>query len=571
MKKLFLLFQMTLLSLIAFAQSKPYAALSNGGQTVTFYYDNQKASRGGIDINNSFNWDNKSPYGSATTAVFDATFANYRPVSTAYWFQACSSLTTINGIKNLKTDNVTDMSYMFYGRSSLTSLDVSGFKTFNTTNLSAMFNECSSLTSLDVSGFNTSNVTDMSAMFQNCSGLTGLDVTGFKTFNVTSMSCMFNGCSGLTSLDVSGFDTSKVTDMNGMFQFCSGLTSLDVSGFKTSNATDISSMFTGCSALTSLDVSGFKTSKVIYMHNLFWDCSGLMSLDLSGFDTSNVTHMFYMFFGCSRLTNIYVGDDWNTSKVTTSDAMFAYCTSLVGGNGTTYSDDHITVEYARLDEPGRPGYFTPKAQKMDIIEDGATIKIGDEIDQNTDIDGNIVGDVYYSISSGDGSYDPTEGCIVVSKPTDDSAIDGQSIFSEDFNDNYTGIVFRVAPGSGTIMVQAMTTGNMVLKVKIGDGNPDTNELSDKQTVSFPYNVSTVTYVYIYGSSNSSQAQSHRAGANGELRIYGIEMVGGLDNIENIKSSKFNNQSSKIYNLNGQRINMPKKGIYIQNGKKVLVK
>ena len=117
----------------------------------------------------------------------------------------------------------------------------------------------------------------------------------------------------------------------------------------------------------------------------------------------------------------------------------------------------------------------------------------------------------------------------------------------------------------------MTTGNMVLKVKIGDGNPDTNELSDKQTVSFPYNVSTVTYVYIYGSNNSSQARSHRAGANGELRIYGIEMVGGLDNIENIESSKFNNQSSKIYNLNGQRINMPKKGIYIQNGKKVLVK
>ena len=307
------------------------------------------------------------------------------------------------------------------------------------------------------------------------------------------------------------------------------------------------------------------------MNSLFSVCSGLMSLDLSGFDTSNVTHMFYMFFGCSRLTNIYVDDDWNTARVTNSDAMFLGCDLLVGGNGTTYNADHINAEYARIDKPGRPGYFTPKEQKMDIVENGETIDISDEIDQSTNLDGNIVGDVYYSISSGDGSYDPTEGCIVVSKPTDDSAIDGQSIFSEDFNDNYTGIVFRVAPGSGTVTVQAKTTGNMVLKVKIGDGNPDTNELSDKQTVSFPYNVSTVTYVYIYGSSNSSQARSHRAGANGELRIYGIEMVGGLDNIENIKSSKFNNQSSKIYNLNGQRINMPKKGIYIQNGKKVLVK
>ena len=562
---------MTLLSLTAFAQSKPYAALSNEGKTVTFYYDNQKASRGGIDINNSYNWDNKSPYGTATTAVFDGSFASYRPESTAYWFQACSSLTTINGIRNLNTINVTDMMGMFYGCSGLKSIDVSGFKTFNVTTMNSMFSGCSGLTSLDVTGFNTSNVTDMTAMFQNCSGLTSLDVSGFKTYNVTRMSCMFNGCSGLTSLDVTGFDTSKVTDMSVMFQFCSGLTSLDVSGFKTSNAWDISSMFSFCSGLTSIDVSGFKTSKVIYMHNMFWGCSGLMSLDLSGFETSNVTHMFYMFNGCSGLTNIYVGDDWNTANVTTSEAMFGYCTSLIGGNGTTYSEDHITAEYARLDKPGRPGYFTPKDQKMDTIEDGETINIGDEIDQNTDIDGNIVGDVYYSISSSDGSYDPAEGCIIVSQPTDDSAIDGKSIFSEDFNDNYTGIVFRVAPGIGTVMVQAKTTGNMVLKVKIGNGDPVTNELSGKQTVSIPYDVSTLTNVYIYGGSNSSQARSHRAGANGELRIYGIEVVGGSDNIENIENSKFNDQSSKIYNLNGQRINMPKKGIYIQNGKKVLVK
>ena len=562
---------MMMLSLTAFAQTKPYAALSNGGQTVTFYYDNQKASRGGIDINNSFNRDNKSPYGSATTAVFDATFANYRPVSTAYWFQACSSLTTINGIKNLRTENVTDMSYMFYGCSSLTSLDVSGFKTFNATNLTAMFNECSSLTSLDVSGFNTSNVTDMTAMFQNCSGLTSLDVSGFKTYNVKWMSCMFGGCSSLTSLDVSGFDMSKVTYMNGMFQFCSSLTSLDVSGFNTSNATDMGDMFRDCSGLTSLDVSGFKTSKVTYMFDMFLDCSGLRSLDLRNFDTSNVTHIYLMFTGCSNLMNIYVGDDWNLANVISDEAMFLGCDLLVGGNGTTYNADHINAEYARIDKPGRPGYFTPKDQKMEIIDNGETIDISDEIDKNTNLDGNIVGDVYYSISSGDGSYDPTEGCIVVSKPTDDSAIDGKNIFGEDFNDNYTGLVFKVAPGSGTVTVQAQTTGNMVLKVKIGNGDPVTNELSDKQNVSIPYNVSALTYVYIYGGSKSAQARSHRAATDGELKIYGIEVVSGSANIENIEFSKSNNQSSKIYNLNGQRINTPKKGIYIQNGKKVLVK
>ena len=650
MKKQLLLFQMMLLSLTAFAQSKPYAVLSDNGQTVTFYYNSQKDSRGGIDINNSFIRDgSKSPYGNATTAVFDGSFANYRPESTAYWFQKCSSLTTINGIKNLKTDNVTNMGYMFRDCSSLESIDVSGFNTYKVTDLTAMFDGCSSLTSLDVSGFNTSNVTDMSAMFQNCSSLTSLDVSGFMTHNVTRMSCMFNFCSGLTSLDVSRFNTSNVTEMNAMFQGCSGLTSLDVSGFKTSNATDISSMFSHCSGLTNIDVSGFETSKVIYMHNMFWDCPGLTSLDVSGFETSNVTHMFYMFNGCSSLTsldvsgfktsnvvnmcgmfsgcsgltnldvsgfktpnvtdmsymfwdcsgltsldlrgfdtsnvkdirlmfyrcygltNIYVDDDWNTARVTNSDAMFGDCTSIVGGNGTTYNHQKISAEYARIDKPGQPGYFSPKEQKMESVENGETIDIGHEIDKSTDIDGNVVGNVYYSISSSDGSYDPTEGCVIVSKPTDDSAIDGKSIFGEDFNDNYTGLVFRVAPGSGTVTVQAQTTGDMVLKVKIGNGNPATNELSDKQKVSFPYKVSSLTYVYIYGGSKSAQTRSYGAGANGELKIYGIEVVGGSSDIESIEISKFNDQSSKIYNLNGQRVNMPKKGIYIQNGKKVLVK
>ena len=563
---------MTLLSLTVFAQSKPYAVLSDKGQTVTFYYDKQKANRGGIDINNKLIMEgSESPYATATKAVFDESFAYYLPESTAFWFQRCPSLTTINGIKNLKTDNVTNMRYMFSHCPGLTSIDISGFNTSNVTDMTGLFQNCSGLTSLDVSGFNTSKVTDMTAMFQNCSGLTSLDVSGFKTSKVTRMIAMFEGCSGLTSLDVSGFNTSKVTEINGMFQNCSGLTSLDVSGFDTSNVTDMSSMFSFCSGLTRLDVSGFKTSKVVYMQNLFWGCSGLTCLDVSSFDTSNVTHIFFIFALCTSLTNIYAGEDWNLANVINSDGIFYACISIVGGNGTTYDPDHIKTEYARIDKPGRPGYFSPKEQKMETIENGKTIDIGNVIDKNTNINGNIVGDVYYSISSSDGSYNPTEGCIIVSKPTSDDAIDGKSIFGADFNDNYTGIVFRVAPGSGTVMVQAKTAGDMVLKTKIGNGNSTINELSSKQTVSLPYNVSALTYVYIYGGSKSAQARSHRAAADGELKIYGFEVVGSSNAIEIIKSSKFNDQNSKIYNLNGQRINMPKKGIYIQNGKKVLVK
>ena len=40
-----------------------------------------------------------------------------------------------------------------------------------------MFSECSSLTSLNLSNFNTNNVEDMSEMFYGCSSLTSLNTT----------------------------------------------------------------------------------------------------------------------------------------------------------------------------------------------------------------------------------------------------------------------------------------------------------------------------------------------------------------------------------------------------------
>ncbi len=239
------------------------------------------------------------------------------PVSTAYWFCNCSSLTSLD-LSGLDTGNVTNMSWMFYNCSSLTSLDVSGWDTGNVTSMRSMFYNCSSLTSLDASGWDTGNVTNMSYMFFYCSSLTSLDASGWDTGNVTDMSLMFSGCSKLTSLDASGWDTGNVTNMSYMFFYCSSLTSLDASGWDTGNVTDMSLMFSGCSKLTSLDASGWDTGNVTNMSYMFFYCSSLTSLDASGWDTGKVTNMSYMFYGCSALCKITIGPKTNLSKYTSS-------------------------------------------------------------------------------------------------------------------------------------------------------------------------------------------------------------------------------------------------------------
>ena len=208
--------------------------------------------------------------------VFDKSFSTYTPTSLRRFFRNLTKLETITGLEYLNTEKVTDMGYMFFNCSSLTSLDVSKFNTVKVTDMSYMFSNCSSLTSLDVSKFNTVNVTNMGRMFYNCSALISLDVTNFNTEKVTFMAYMFSGCSKLTSLDASKFNTVNVTNMSYMFFNCSSLTSLDVTNFNTKKVTNMRSMFFECQALTTIYASSkFVTTLVSQSSDMFYNCKKL--------------------------------------------------------------------------------------------------------------------------------------------------------------------------------------------------------------------------------------------------------------------------------------------------------
>ena len=246
-------------------------------------------------------------------------------------FYHCSSLTDIINFNNVDTSNVTDMSQLFCGCSSLVNVDVSSMNTSNVTSFNRMFAGCSKLKKADVSNFDTSNVTgkdDMHNMFYQCSSLTELDVSNFDTSKVTDMYGMFYQCSSLTKLDVSNFDTSNVTDMQSMFSGCSSLKILDLKNFNTSKVKFMYGMFRDCKALIELDVSSFDTSNVTTMDSMFGYCSSLTKLDLSNFNTSNVTNISNMFQNCSALTELNISS-FDLSKVTESDNFITGDTSLI--------------------------------------------------------------------------------------------------------------------------------------------------------------------------------------------------------------------------------------------------
>ena len=130
-------------------------------------------------------------------------------------FGHCEKLESLD-LSHFDTGKVTDMSYMFNYCSSLINLDLSHFDTGKVTDMSYMFHECSSLTNLDLDSFDTGNVTSMLRMFCDCSSLISLDLSHFDTGKVTDMGEMFYMCRSLTSLDIYNFNISNVQEISGM-------------------------------------------------------------------------------------------------------------------------------------------------------------------------------------------------------------------------------------------------------------------------------------------------------------------------------------------------------------------
>jgi surface protein len=368
-------------------------------------------------------WYEDGTRGSVTHVVFDSSFANARPTTTFYWFYDMDNLESITGMEYLNTSEVTDMTWMFAQCFTLKSLDLSHFNTAKVTDMSSMF-ENSRLKSLDLSSFNTSKVTNMSSMFMNCPNLRTIYVgSGWNTAAVTESGKMFYDCYSLeggqgTTYNYSnprdktyaridgnggpGYFTAAGTEpyacyQNGTLTFYydnqrdsrtgttysvktepvsqdwfTDKTNANVtrvvfdSSFAHAHPTNTYGWFSNMKNLQTIsNIGHLNTSEVTSMASMFANCTSLTTLNLTHFNTGMVTNMGAMFGGCTNLRTIYVGDGWSTENVTDtySVLMFSECTSLVGGQGTTWKATNPSNKtYAHVDGgPNNPGYFSSKA------------------------------------------------------------------------------------------------------------------------------------------------------------------------------------------------------------------
>ena len=341
-----------------------------------------------------------------------------------YMFYDCSDLTSID-VSHFNTDKVTNMSGMFSYCQKIKSLDLSSFNTAKLEAMDYMFSMCINLQTIYVSdGWSTVAVDDSENMFDYCEDLVGGKGTAYDSDHVEAEYAHIDGgpsdpgylCDIIPApyacyteenktltfyydntrntrpgmnydlntddnnpawhTDDIGFNVNKVvfdpsfvdarpTTTYGWFSGMKNLRTIEgIDLLNTSEVTRMDDMFNDCNELKSLDLSTFNTAKVTSMRGMFALCVYLESIDLTSFNTANVVAMDSMFHACISLKTIYAGYEWSTAAVTSSENMFNDCLDLVGGLSTSYDNNHVDKEYARLDDaPDAPGYFTMRKER----------------------------------------------------------------------------------------------------------------------------------------------------------------------------------------------------------------
>ena len=253
-------------------------------------------------------------------------FENIKLSSSNYMFSNCISLKEINIGNSYYSSNPlnpTNVSYMFYNCSLLTSVDLSSLDLL-ISDMSYIFAYCYQLKELifpiSIGGVYFKY---MSNAFRNCTSLEKAYLS-FYTNSVEDMSSLFYGCISLTNIFILSFtveDYISTKYMNYMFYDCRSLKSishLDLFTnrtqvyFNNTNLEDISCMFSGCSSLTSIDFSKFITNNVKNYEGLFYNCPKLEYIDISSFTHNNLPKSNLSIFNNHYPLNgiIYINKDF---------------------------------------------------------------------------------------------------------------------------------------------------------------------------------------------------------------------------------------------------------------------
>lgn len=560
------------------------------------------------------------------------TFNTAKVTDMSNMFGNCMKLSSIIWGTMFKTYRVTDMTGMFQACTNLKRLELSNFNTSNVENMFGMFRSCIALYSLDLSNFNTSKVTDMGEMFFGCDKIKRIDIHNFSIAKLSSTIRMFSGCVNLEKIICDG-DWSGVSESMNMFYNCtnlvgaipynsanvtasyankttgyfspfyyyiaeisndhktltfrrsetapnrttqwdatkSGFEEIDTNesgdddyepdytfhglgvskvvfdeSFKDARPNSCYSWFSGNSSLTEIDgLEYLNTSEVINMASMFYRCYNINSLDLRNFDVTNVEKMDQMFDGCNKLETIICDDDWNTNHASGS-YMFSGCNKIKGA--IAYNSGKIDIQYANP----YTGYFTS-------LEDEITVPSYNICTycSRFDLDfTNIAGLKAYIVSG----FSPSTCTLTLTPVTTVRAGEGLLLKGE----------------AGEYVIPHTTTDMYYSNLLVGVPTttyiyPTIDEYTNFILANGKHGINFYTLSEagnIAGGKAYLQLPTSEIPVNSRpLKLsFTDEEISGINTAQNEMNSR-----SDFYDLQGRKVKSPVKGLYVVNGKIVIIK
>ena len=526
-------------------------------------------------------------------------------------FQGCSQLATLN-ISGLNPYNTTYMGYMFKDCVALTSLDLTSFETNSAKEMQYMFSGCTGLEKINISyGWYTGHVANSEGMFTGCTSLVGGNGTeydashtdktyargdeeespGYLTYvpvEFTEERAMAVWCEDNTTLyfdygfvphvgdSYSGRTVTAV--WSGAWVSETNNTGNQAAWVGTARETCTRVVFTeefkdhvtpyslkgwfyNFNQLTTFEGwENLNTSKVTDMKQLFASCSSLTCLDLSNWDISNLRYVSYMFRGCSNLKAIIVGDNWNTDGIYSSADMLGGCSSLMGEggarivSGTTVDKTNAhtntnglltkkTVEVATND--GGDGYFYSTYYKSNVsrkVDDGTEVYIGTLSDDQKELNLTKVSD---------GIIQAGQGVILRRSEPGNATLTSLIYGSED---DYTGNQLKGSEWD-TSMISFQNSGKTAYVLSKENGVVGfyryTGEklAAHKAYLAFDSSMAAPGFFFNFGDGGETTPVSGKIIADGD------------------------EDSADWYTLDGRKLQgkPAKKGLYIRNGKTVVIK
>lgn len=257
---------------------------------------------------------------------------------------------------------------------------------------------------LTVEGRDSSNTTwNLNIPSANTfSGFANGDIVLNSSIKIHPANCL----KSVNSLTGSGNISFIEDDGNYSYAFSNYKGTFDNIIIDYSNIVNASYMYQGTN-ITDIYLDAPKCTNLDYTFN---GCSLLKTVKLN---TPNVTSMASTFYGDTRLTTI---NSSNLSKLTAGDNTFYKCASLVGGNGTSFSDSNVSYTYAKVDREGNPGYFTyiksDTYYNVEVINSdyasisypGANFARGDTVEITAKLPSYLGVDYWLQYNTGDNSW-----------------------------------------------------------------------------------------------------------------------------------------------------------------------